>query len=139
MVGWHHRLSRRGFGWTPGIGDGQGGLTCCSSWGHKELDTTELTELNWTRLVIAFIPRSKCLLNSWLQSPSSVILEPKKIKSVTVSIVFPSICHEMMGLDAIVFVFEFWVLIQIFHSPLSLSSRGSLVLLRFLHILLPFI
>ena len=50
-------------------------------------------------LVIAFLPRSKCPLISWLQSPSAVILEPKKRKSVTVSIVFPSICHEVMGLD----------------------------------------
>ena len=38
MVGWHHRLNERGFGWTPGVGDGQVGLVCCSSWGHKELD-----------------------------------------------------------------------------------------------------
>jgi len=50
------------------------------------------------RLVIAFLPRSKRLLISWLQSPSAVILEPKKIKSVTVSTVFVSICHEVMGL-----------------------------------------
>ena len=41
MVGWHHRLNEHGFGWTPGVGDGQVGLTCCGSWGHKELDTTE--------------------------------------------------------------------------------------------------
>ena len=54
---------------------------------------------------IAFLPRNKHLLISWLQSPSSVILEPKKIKSVTVSIVSPSICHEVMGLDPMVFVF----------------------------------
>ena len=47
-----------------------------------------------SRLVIAFLPRSRCLLISWLQSPSSVILEPKKIKSVTVSVVSPSICPE---------------------------------------------
>ena len=47
-------------------------------------------------LVIAFLPRNKCLLISWLQSPSAVILEPKEIKSVTVSIVSPSICHEAM-------------------------------------------
>ena len=53
-----------------------------------------------SRLVIAFLPRSKCLLISWLQSPSAVILELKKIKSVTVSIVSPSICHEVMGPDA---------------------------------------
>ena len=58
-----------------------------------------------SRLVITFLPRSKCLLISWLQSPSAVILEPKKIKSVTVSIVSPSICHEVMGLDAMILVF----------------------------------
>ena len=51
-----------------------------------------------SRLVTAFLPRSKCLLISWLQSPSAVILEPKKTKSVTVSIVSPSICHEVMGM-----------------------------------------
>ena len=56
-------------------------------------------------LVIAFLPRSKHLLISWLQSPSAVILEPKKIKSLTVSIVSPSICHELMGPDAMNFVF----------------------------------
>ena len=54
-----------------------------------------------SRFVITFPPRSKCLLVSWLQSPSAVILEPKKIKSATVSIVSPSICHEVMGLVAI--------------------------------------
>ena len=58
-----------------------------------------------SRLVIAFLPRSKYLLISWLQSPSAVILEPKKIKSVTVSIVSSSICLEVMGLDAMILVF----------------------------------
>ena len=58
-----------------------------------------------TRLVIAFLPRSKCLLISWLESPSAVILEPRKIKSVTVSIVSPSICHEVMGMDAMILGF----------------------------------
>ena len=41
MVGWHHRLKGHGFGWTPGVGDGQGGLACCDSWGRKESDVTE--------------------------------------------------------------------------------------------------
>ena len=41
MVGWHHRLNGHGFGCTPGVGDGQGGLACCGSWGHKESDMTE--------------------------------------------------------------------------------------------------
>ena len=55
--------------------------------------------------VIAFLSMSKLLLNSWLQSVSTVILEPKKIKSVTVSSVFPSIYHEVMGPDAMILVF----------------------------------
>ena len=58
-----------------------------------------------SRLVIAFLSRSKYLLISWLQSPSAVILEPPKIKSVTVSIVSPSISHEVMGPDAMIFIF----------------------------------
>ena len=60
---------------------------------------------NMSRLVIAFLSRSKHLLISWLQSPSAVILEPKRIKSVTVSIVFPSVCHEVVGPDAMISVF----------------------------------
>ena len=58
-----------------------------------------------SRLVITFLPRGKRLLISWLQSPSAVILEPRKIKSDTVSIVSPSISHEVMGPDSIIFVF----------------------------------
>ena len=58
-----------------------------------------------SRLVIVFPPRSKHLLISWLQSPSAMIFKPQKIKSVTVSTVFPSICHEVMGLDAMILVF----------------------------------
>ena len=58
-----------------------------------------------SRFVIAFLPRSKHLLISWLQSPSAVVLEPKEIKSLTVSIVSPSVCHEVMGPDAMIFVF----------------------------------
>ena len=59
-----------------------------------------------SRFVIAFLPRSKRLLISWLKSPSTMLLEPKKIKSVTVSIVSPCICHEVIGPDAMIFVFE---------------------------------
>ena len=58
-----------------------------------------------SRLVIAFLPKNKYLLISWLQSPSAMILEPKKIKSVIVSIVSPSVCHEVMGPDAMILVF----------------------------------
>ena len=58
-----------------------------------------------SRFIIAFLPRRQHLLISWLQSLSTVILEPKKIKSVTVSVVSPSICHEMMGRDPMIFIF----------------------------------
>ena len=71
-----------------------------------------------SRFVIAFLPRSKCLLISWQQSPSAVILEPKKIKSVIVSIVSPSVCHEVMGVDAMFLVF--WMLS--FYPTFSLFS-----------------
>ena len=71
-----------------------------------------------SRLVITFLPRSKRLLISWLQSPSAVILEPQKTKSATVSTVSASICHEVMGLDAMILVF--WMLS--FKPTFSLSS-----------------
>ena len=58
-----------------------------------------------SRFVIVFLPRSKSLLISWLQSPSAVILEPKKIKSLTVSVVSPYICLEVMGLDTLILIF----------------------------------
>ena len=82
---------------------------------HKTIALTKLTFVGkvisllfnmLSRLVIAFLPRSKCLLISWLQSPSAVILEPKCIKSVTISIASPSICHEVMGLDAMILVLD---------------------------------
>ena len=100
-------------------GESYGGrsLLGYSPWGHKESDTTErLTYIH--RLVIAFLPRNKHLLISWLQSPSAVILKPPKIKSLHVSIVSPSICHEVMGLDAKILVF--WM--SSFKPTFSLSS-----------------
>ena len=75
-----------------------------------------------SRLVITFLPRSKRFLISWLQSPSAVILKLPKIKFVTVYIVSPSICHEVMGPDAMILVFWMLSFKPIFHSPLSLSS-----------------
>ena len=59
MVGWHHQLDGHEFGWTPGVGDGQGGLACCNSWGHKELDMTE--RLNWTELEYIYRKRDSDL------------------------------------------------------------------------------
>ena len=58
-----------------------------------------------SRFVIAFLPKSNRLLISWLQSPSAAVLEPKRRKSVTASMFFPSVCHEVMGLDAMILVF----------------------------------
>ena len=84
----------------PGTGE-PGGLPSwvAQSWTRlKQLSSSSM-------LVITFLPRSKRLLILWLQSPSAMILEPKKIKSTTVSTVSPSICHEVMGPDAMIFVF----------------------------------
>ena len=80
-----------------------------------------------SRFVIAFLPRSKCLLISLLQSPSAVILEPKKIKPLTVCIVSPSICREVMGPDVMIFVFWMLSFNPTFDSLFSPSSKGSLV------------
>ena len=95
-----------------------------------------------SRLVIAFLPRSKHLLISWLKSPSAEILEPKKIKFLTVSIVSPSICHEMMGPDAMILVFwmlnmlfcvSFWVTSSnIFSTSLTVSSAKFKLLFEIL-------
>ena len=82
------------------------GLTLTSIrdfWKNNSFDYTDLHLLS--RFVIAFLPRSKRLFIAWLQSPSAVILEPKKIKSVTISIFSPSICHELKELDAMILGF----------------------------------
>ena len=75
-----------------------------------------------SRLVIAFLPKGKCLLISWLQSPSAVISEPKKIEPVTIYIVSPSICHEVMGPEAMIFIF----LMLSFKPAFSLSFFTSI-------------
>ena len=68
MFGWHHRLNGLGFGWTPGVGDGQGGLACCGSWAHKESDTTE--RLNWTELYVCCSSKTKkvCMMEELLHT-----------------------------------------------------------------------
>ena len=90
---------------------------------------------DWTelaRLVINFLPRSKCLLISWLQSPSAVILEPSKIKSAIVSTISHLSAMKWWDQMPSSKFSEFWAWSQLFHSPLSLSSRGSFILLHFL-------
>ena len=88
------------------IGDGQEAWRAAIHGVAKS--RTRLSDFHFTslsRLVIAFLPRSKHLLISWLQSPFAVMLEAPKIKFVTVSIVSPSVCHEVMGLDTKILVF----------------------------------
>ena len=85
-----------------------------------------------SRLVITFLSRSKRLFISWLQSQSAVILEPPKIKSVIVYTVYQSTCQKVMGPDAMIIVFGMLSFKPTFYSSFSLSSRGSLVLFRFL-------
>ena len=73
MAGWHHRLDGQEFGWTLGVGDGQGGLVCCNSWGHKESDTTE--RLNWTELMAALASQWK----SWIAGTDHMASKTKTI------------------------------------------------------------
>ena len=99
MAGWHHRLDGYGFGWTPGVGDGQGGLACCGSWGHEESDMTE--RLNWTDpysrktcrssvntggtgMVLASAEKTHCRGIAWNLSISDLIVTSFHFSMVTV-------------------------------------------------------
>ena len=87
-----------------------------------------------SRLVITFLPRNKHLLISWLQSPSAVILEPPKIKSLTVSIVHPpSICHEVMGLEAMIFFFLMLSFKPVFFTLFHFHQEALSFLFAFCH------
>ena len=70
MVGWHYQHNGHGFGWTPGVGDGQGGMACCESWGHKESDTTE--RLNWIELKAS--PSCPYISSSHLSYSNSTVI-----------------------------------------------------------------
>ena len=101
--------------YSPGL------TTICDHWEDHSLDYMDLCKRvmsllfsTLSRFVMAFLPRSKHLLISWLQSPSEVILEPKKRKSVTTSTFPPSVCHEVMGPDIMILVFSYLVLNQFF-------------------------
>ena len=97
------------------------GLYVQGYWKNHSFDYTSLCQQSDTmlsRCVMAFLPRSRRLLISCLQSPSAVILEPRKVKSVTIATSPPSICHEVMGLELWSLFFECWVLSQLSHCPL---------------------
>ena len=118
MVGWHHRLNGHQFGWTPGVGDRQGGLAYCGSWGHKELDTTEW--LNWTELLLG----RKVMTNLESILKSRDITLPTKVHLVK-GIVFPLVMYgyeiwtikkaEHQRIDA----FELSCLRRLLESPLD--------------------
>ena len=83
MAGWHHWLNGHEFGWTLGVGDGQGGLACCSSWSRKELDTTE--RLNWTELNVnkfctSLIPSKKKIINFWKRSKKKIKWQKRELQ-----------------------------------------------------------
>ena len=129
IVGWHHQLNGHEFlqelvmdreAWHAAVH----GVTNSQTW------LSDWTEL--ARLVINFFPRSKCLLISWLQSPSAVILEPSKIKSAIVSTISHLSAMKWWDQMPSSQFSECWAWSQLFHSPLSLSSRGSFILLHFL-------
>ena len=126
---WHHWFNGHEFEQTSGDDKGQGAWHA-AIYGVAQ-SQTKLS--NWTtRFVIAFLQTRKCILILWFQSPSTVLLEIKKIKSVTVSSFSQSVCHEVMGLDAMIFVFSMLCYKPTFHSSLSPSSRGTLVPFSFL-------
>ena len=104
-----------------------------NSWHYMDLCWQRMLLLfnTLSRFVIAFLSRSNCLLISWLHSPSAVILEPKKRKSVTISTFSLSICHELMGPDTMILGFSIFSF-KLTPSPSSPSSKSSLVPLRFL-------
>jgi len=112
--------------------------TVCDHWEDHSPDYTafvirlmSLIFNTLSRFVLTFLPSNRFLI-SWLQSPSAVILEPKKRKSVTSSTCSPSICHAVMGPDTMILVFLYLVLNHIFHASPSPSSGGSLAPLCFL-------
>ena len=86
MAGWHHRLYAHEFGWTPGVGDGQGGLACCGSWGSKESNTTE--RLNWTDWLL----RKKVMTNLDSSLKSTDITLPTKVHLVK-AVIFPVVIY----------------------------------------------
>ena len=91
VVGWHHRLNRHGFGWTPAVGDGQGGLACCGSWNRKELDTAEW--LNWTEVVnLVFWVRIPIPLFPWISFITSLNFYVINSKMDTVTLLFSKFC-----------------------------------------------
>ena len=110
MIGWHSQLNGHGFGQTPAVGDGQGGLTCCGSWGHKESDTTEW--LNWSKL-LNLSPDSHAQFSSFISSFLCILWLLRLLPSIPH--LLNHLLYTLMDLNDLVFLswwwFEcFWVL-----------------------------
>jgi len=102
MAGWHHWLDGHEFEWTPGVGDGQGGLACCDSWGCKESDTTERlswTELNWTRWTSGM--HSTLIVCIFLHISILSYRKNKKSLTLTLSVVFLIILRKLTKIEAV--------------------------------------
>ena len=97
MVGWHRWHDGHGFGWTPGVGDGQGGLACCGSWGRKESDMTE--QLNWTELILRYVPSISTLVivNSRMDVEFYQVFFSKSTEMIVWFFFFPFV--NMMFID----------------------------------------
>ena len=123
MVGWHHRLNGHEFQWTPGVGDGQGGLVCCSPWGCKELDMTEW--LNWTELIFCWMKDKRenhLLMYFWLFCLFSLFVKSNWLRKYFLS---TTIENSFLQANPVNFVFSvyFW----------SMSEFGQNVTIRILY------
>ena len=125
----HHR-SEASILWCSSLLCGPTLTSIHDYWKNHSFDYVDLCRQNdvsaFKSVVIALLRRSKHLLISWLQSPSAVILEPKKIKFITVSIVFPPTCHEVMGPDAMILVFSMLSMKPVFSLSFHLQMVNNL-------------
>ena len=112
IAGWHHRLDGHECEWTPGVGDGQGGLACCDSWGQKELDTTEW--LNWTELNV--------LVLFFLENPSIILYSSYKEFLNIYGIQFHCFCFSSethLGSDRFSLTVPFWIIVLLISFVLT--------------------
>ena len=121
VVGWHHWLDGHGFGYTPGVGDGQGGLVCCSSWGLKESDTTE--RLNWTELSV------KWSISCHINKQDVTVFQPSKREFLSPGRTMPAVQqllswqHELLPLPTMNKELRMWVIKSLDAGPRQLRCK----------------